>query len=240
MKRTAIVTIAAAAALLALSSCSGTYQKGNRMPDITSAQIDTVSYALGMYYGKMLTSSPFGEIDLGQLHKGFNDVINGKETRLDEDKLGMIIQTHLMAQQVYEATRNQEKGEEFLAANKEKERVVETESGLQYKIEVEGTGISPELSDTVEVNYEGRLIDGTVFDSSYERGESIKFPLNGVIRGWGEGLTYVKEGGRIQLYIPSELGYGERGTGPIPGNSTLIFDVELIKVYKAADAEEEK
>lgn len=92
----------------------------------------------------------------------------------------------------------------------------------------------------MEVNYEGRLIDGTVFDSSYERGESIKFPLNGVIKGWGEGLTYAKEGGRIQLYIPSDLGYGQRGTGPIPANSTLIFDVELIKVYKAADKEEKK
>lgn len=240
MKRTVIVTVAAAAAVLAFSSCAGTYQKGNRMPDITSSQIDTVSYALGMYYGKMLTSSPFGEIDLGQLQKGFSDVLNGKETKLDENRIGNIIQTHLMAQQVYEATRNQEKGEEFLAANKEKEGVVETESGLQYKIEVEGTGISPELTDTVEVNYEGRLIDGTVFDSSYERGESIKFPLNGVIKGWGEGLTYAKEGGRIQLYIPSDLGYGQRDTGPIPANSTLIFDVELIKVYKAADKEEKK
>ena len=140
----------------------------------------------------------------------------------------------------YESERSLEEGTEFLAANKGKEGVVETESGLQYKIEVEGAGISPEETDTVEVNYEGRLIDGTVFDSSYDRGESVKFPLNRVIKGWTEGLTYAKEGGKIQLYVPAELGYGQRGSGPIPGNSTLIFDIELVKVYKAAPKETEE
>ena len=147
---------------------------------------------------------------------------------LDEQKVGLIIQSYIRDRMTYVAERSLEEGEEFLAANKEKEGVVETESGLQYKIEVEGTGISPEETDTVEVNYVGRLIDGTEFDSSYDRGESVKFPLNRVIKGWTEGLTYVKEGGKIQLYIPAELGYGQRGTGPIPGNSTLIFDIELV------------
>lgn len=233
MKRFAFVIAASCAAVLALSSCAGTYQKGNKSPETTSAQIDTVSYALGMYFGKMITSSPFGEIDLAQLRKGFNDVLNEKDVMLDETRLGVIIQTHLMTQQAYMALENLKEGEDFLAANKEKEGVVETESGLQYIIEEEGTGIAPAATDTVEVNYEGRLLDGTVFDSSYERGESIKFPLNGVIKGWGEGLTYVKEGGKIRLFIPSSLAYGERGTGPIPANSTLIFDVELIKVFKS-------
>lgn len=233
MKRFAFVIAASCAAVLALSSCAGTYQKGNKSPETTSAQIDTVSYALGMYFGKMITSSPFGEIDLAQLRKGFNDVLNEKDVMLDETRLGVIIQTHLMTQQAYRALENLKEGEDFLAANKEKEGVVETESGLQYIIEEEGTGIAPAATDTVEVNYEGRLLDGTVFDSSYERGESIKFPLNGVIKGWGEGLTYVKEGGKIRLFIPSSLAYGERGTGPIPANSTLIFDVELIKVFKS-------
>ena len=233
MKRFAFVIAASCAAVLALSSCAGTYQKGNKSPETTSAQIDTVSYALGMYFGKMITSSPFGEIDLAQLRKGFNDVLNEKDVMLDETRLGVIIQTHLMTQQAYRALENLKEGEDFLAANKEKEGVVETESGLQYIIEEEGTGIAPAATDTVEVNYEGRLLDGTVFDSSYERGESIKFPLNGVIKGWGEGLTYVKEGGKIRLLIPSSLAYGERATGPIPANSTLIFDVELIKVFKS-------
>ena len=240
MKKFAIVIIAASAAVMALSSCAGTYQKGDRMPETTTAQIDTISYALGMYYGKMVTSSPFGELNLNQMKKGFKDVLNEEETMLEEQDIVMLIQSYLRDRMAYESERSLEEGEKFLAANKEKEGVVETESGLQYKIEVEGTGISPEETDTVEVNYEGRLIDGTVFDSSYDRGESVKFPLNRVIKGWTEGLTYAKEGGKIQLYIPAELGYGQRGSGPIPGNSTLIFDIELVKVYKAVPKETEE
>lgn len=239
MKRIVILIIAASAVISALSSCAGTtYKKGDRMPETTSAQIDTVSYALGMYYGKMLTSTSFGEINLKQLRKGFQDVLDEKETMLDEKDLGLIIQSYIRSRMTYEAERSLAEGTEFLAANKEKEGVVETESGLQYKIEVEGEGLAPEATDTVEVNYEGRLIDGTVFDSSYENGESVKFPLNRVIKGWTEGLTYVKEGGKIQLYVPADLAYGQRGTGPIPGNSTLIFDIELVKVYKVAPKEE--
>lgn len=210
------------------------------MPDTTDAQIDTISYALGMYYGKMLTSTPFGELDMAQMKKGFNAVLNGEETMLNEDEIVMRIQSYIRDRMAYETERNLEEGEAFLNANKEKEGVVETESGLQYKIEVEGTGISPEATDTVEVNYEGRLIDGTVFDSSYERGESVKFPLNRVIKGWAEGLTYAKEGGRIQLYIPADLAYGQHGAAAVPGNSTLIFDVDLVKVYKAVPKEEKK
>ncbi|HIR72920.1 MAG TPA: FKBP-type peptidyl-prolyl cis-trans isomerase [Candidatus Coprenecus pullicola] len=225
---------------MAISSCAGTYQKGDRMPETTTAQIDTISYALGMYYGKMVTSSPFGELNLNQMKKGFKDVLNEEETMLEEQDIVMLIQSYLRDRMAYESERSLEEGEKFLAANKEKEGVVETESGLQYKIEVEGAGISPEETDTVEVNYEGRLIDGTVFDSSYDRGESVKFSLNRVIKGWTEGLTYAKEGGKIQLYIPAELGYGQRGTGPIPGNSTLIFDIELVKVYKAVPKETEE
>ena len=240
MKKFAIVIIAASAAVMAISSCAGTYQKGDRMPETTTAQIDTISYALGMYYGKMLTSSPFGELNLAQMKKGFKDVLNEEETMLEEQDIAILIQSYLRDRMAYESERSLEEGTEFLAANKEKEGVVETESGLQYKIEVEGAGISPEETDTVEVNYEGRLIDGTVFDSSYDRGESVKFPLNRVIKGWTEGLTYAKEGGKIQLYIPAELGYGQRGTGPIPGNSTLIFDIELVKVYKAVPKETEE
>ena len=240
MKKFAIVIIAASAAVMALSSCAGTYQKGDRMPETTTAQIDTISYALGMYYGKMVTSSPFGELNLNQMKKGFKDVLNEEETMLEEQDIVMLIQSYLRDRMAYESERSLEEGEKFLAANKEKEGVVETESGLQYKIEVEGTGIAPEETDTVEVNYEGRLIDGTVFDSSYDRGESVRFPLNRVIKGWTEGLTYAKEGGKIQLYVPAELGYGQRGSGPIPGNSTLIFDIELVKVYKAAPKETEE
>lgn len=241
MKKTVIATIAAMAAVLTFSSCgTGTYNEGDRMPETTSAQIDTISYALGMYFGQMITSTQFGELSLNQMKKGFFDVLNEEETMLDEREVMMRIQSYIRDRMAYEAERSLEEGEQFLAANKEEEGVVETESGLQYIIEVEGTGMSPEATDTVEVNYEGRLIDGTVFDSSYDRGESVKFPLNRVIKGWTEGLTYVKEGGKIRLFVPSEMGYGKRGTGPIPGNSVLIFDVELVKVYKAAPVEEKE
>jgi FKBP-type peptidyl-prolyl cis-trans isomerase len=125
-----------------------------------------------------------------------------------------------------------EKGEKFLADNKTKEGVKTTASGLQYKITKEGTGKQPKATDSVLVHYEGKLLDGTVFDSSIKRNEPISFPLNRVIPGWTEGLQLVKEGGKAILYIPAKLAYGERGTpgGPIGPNETLIFEVELLKV----------
>lgn len=124
------------------------------------------------------------------------------------------------------------KGEEYLKANASKEGVKTTASGLQYKVEREGTGKAPTRSSTVEVHYRGTLINGTEFDSSYKRNESISFPLGGVIKGWTEGLQLMKEGGKNIFYIPSDLAYGERGTpgGPIGPNEALIFEVELIKV----------
>ena len=235
MKRIFLIFAVASMAMLSLTSCGGRYDKGNVMPGTTSGQIDSISYALGMYFGEMLTHSDFGELNLGQLQKGFNDVINEKNTKLSEQQIGMMIQTHLMDRMQYTANKAKEESEAFLEANKANKDVVVLESGLQYKIIEEGTGIAPTAEDEVEVNYEGRLIDGTVFDSSYERGETAKFPLSGVIAGWTEGLQYVKEGGKIELYIPSELAYGERGASTIPGNSALIFQVELIKVLKDSD-----
>ena len=231
---------ASAVAVAALSSCAGTYQKGDRMPETTSAQIDTVSYAVGMYLGNVVKYSNFGELNLGKIDEAFMDVLNGEKTIMEEDQASMYLQSYLRNRMAYVADRNLEKGQEFLAANKEKEGVIETESGLQYMILEEGTGIAPEKMDTVEVNYEGKLLDGTVFDSSYERGESVKFPLTRVIKGWTEGICYAKEGGKIRLFIPSDLAYGLRGSGPIPANSTLVFDIELIKVMKAAPVEETK
>ena len=125
-----------------------------------------------------------------------------------------------------------EKGEAFLKENAKKDGVKATASGLQYKVLKEGEGKSPKATDTVKVNYEGKLIDGKVFDSSYKRGEPIEFPLNGVIPGWTEGVQLMKEGATYEFTIPYKLAYGERGTpgGPIPPNATLIFKVELIQV----------
>jgi FKBP-type peptidyl-prolyl cis-trans isomerase len=138
----------------------------------------------------------------------------------------LINPTHLMAQ-----TSNLEQGQAYLKANASKPGVHTTPSGLQYKVITEGKGKSPKATDTVMVNYRGTTIDGTEFDSSYKRNEPISFPLNGVIPGWTEGVQLMKEGGKIQLYIPSNLAYGSAGAGGvIPPDSTLIFDIELLKV----------
>jgi len=123
-----------------------------------------------------------------------------------------------------------EDGVKFLQENLKKDGIEVTASGLQYEVIEEGTGKSPVATDRVEVNYEGTFIDGSVFDSSYARGQSIEFPLNGVIAGWTEGVQLMKEGATYKFYIPYNLAYGEGGMGPIPGHSTLIFKVELIKV----------
>ena len=129
------------------------------------------------------------------------------------------------------ANENQAEGIAFLAENAKKEGITTTPSGLQYEILTEGKGASPSATDKVTVHYQGTTIDGKEFDSSYKRGESITFPLNGVIAGWTEGLQLMQEGAKYRLYIPSELAYGANGAGADIGpNSTLIFDVELIKV----------
>ncbi len=129
------------------------------------------------------------------------------------------------------STFAEDKGQEFLKENAKKEGVKTTASGLQYKVVKEGDGKSPKATDTVKVHYRGTLIDGTEFDSSYKRNEPIEFPLNGVIKGWTEGLQLMKEGSKYILYIPSNLGYGARGAGGvIPPDATLIFEVELLKV----------
>lgn len=139
--------------------------------------------------------------------------------------LSLLLPLSLMAQSA------KEKGEQFLAENAKKEGVHALPDGLQYKVITEGTGKTPKATDTVKVHYEGTLINGTVFDSSYKRGEPIEFPLNRVIKGWTEGLQHMKEGSTYMLYIPSQLAYGSRGAGgDIGPDETLIFKVELIKV----------
>ncbi|CAM4147143.1 FKBP-type peptidyl-prolyl cis-trans isomerase [Shewanella aquimarina] len=131
------------------------------------------------------------------------------------------------------AKENIAKGEAFLAQNKTQEGVIETASGLQYKVLAEGDGsVHPKASDTVTVHYHGTLIDGTVFDSSVERGEPIAFPLNRVIKGWTEGVQLMVEGEKTRFFIPSSLAYGNRSAGKIPGGSVLVFDVELISIDK--------
>lgn len=237
MKTIKSLIILSAVCALTLTSCNGVYKKGDRVKGTTSAKVDSISYALGAYFGSSIESADFGELSYDAILKGMKDKLNGADMKIEEQQIMQIIQTHLMARQSAKAENAISEGKAFLEENKAKEGVVETESGLQYKIVEEGTGIAPSAADTVEVHYKGTLLDGSVFDSSYDRKESVKFPLNRVIPGWTEGIQFAKEGGKIILYIPSDLAYGENGAGPsIPGNSTLVFEVELLKVYKTTES----
>ncbi len=177
-------------------------------------------------------------IDGAALLQGVRDAFAGGDSLLSTEESTTVMndfRQQAMAAQQAEMTaageRNKAEGDAFLAENKTKEGVITTESGLQYKVLVEGDGPSPGATDKVEVHYEGTLIDGTEFDSSYQRGETVTFPLNGVISGWTEGLQLMKVGAKYEFYIAGELAYGERGRAPnIEPNATLIFVVELIGI----------
>lgn len=144
------------------------------------------------------------------------------------------------AKQEAVSSKNLEEGKAFLAENAKKDGVKQTESGLQYKVLTEGTGPKPKATDTVKVNYTGKLLDGTEFDSSYKRGEPIQFPLSNVIKGWTEGLQLMPVGSKFEFYIPSELAYGANANPTIPANSTLIFDVELLDIVKPEEKPKSK
>lgn len=191
--------------------------------------MDKVSYAFGMLSAKSVADTGITSISLQDFNKGFEDFIKG-EPDITLDEAGSIINEHLRNLHENMATANIEMGSKFLEENAKSDGVEVLPSGLQYKVLVEGTGKTPGENDTVECHYEGRLINGRVFDSSYQRGETAKFNLSQVIPGWTEGLQLMKEGGKTELYIPYQLAYGERGVPGIPPFSTLIFTVELVKI----------
>lgn len=197
---------------------------------------DSVSYALGVLYGGSLKEQGFeglnNEILLTTFKAALNNEINESNTLIQKETCSPIVNNYFTKKQEMIAQQNLTEGRAFLEKNKTAAGVVALPSGLQYKVVKEGTGRKPGPTETVTVHYHGMLIDGRVFDSSVDRGQPIDFPLNGVIRGWTEGLQYMGEGAKHILYIPSELAYGERGAqGSIIGpNATLIFEVELLKV----------
>ena len=182
-------------------------------------------------------------MDKEALKQGFLDALNEK-SKFTQGEIQQLAQANEQALRTKQqemaakaAEENVKIGADFLAENAKKEGVKVTDSGLQYEVITEGTGKSPEATDLVKVHYHGTLIDGTVFDSSIDRGEPVVFPLNRVIPGWTEGVQLMKEGAKFRFYIPSDLAYGERSTGLITPNSTLIFDVELLEVVDKEDAE---
>lgn len=235
MKTIKFLSIIALAALFTYS-CG---EKKTSTQGLTKSEIDSASYAVGLSLGNFVKQANFGDLNLKEVNKAIADVVNGDSLKFDMNKANEVIQGYVSKRQIAVAAENKEKGAAFLKENGTKDSVVTTASGLQYKIITAGAGVKPAANDTVQVNYKGTLIDGTEFDSSYKRGEPVKFPLNGVLKGWTEGIQFISEGGKIKLYIPSELGYGEQQAGPTVGpNSTLIFEVELLKVSKAVAAPE--
>lgn len=199
--------------------------------------MDKVSYALGLNIGKQLESMGADNLNIDDFAQAIKDVLacNAQMTIAESQKVVQKFFQEAEAKQRAKAAElgkaAKAEGEKFLADNGKKDGVITTKSGLQYMVLTEGTGKSPKATDSVKCHYEGFLIDGSVFDSSVQRGEPATFPLGGVIAGWTEGLQLMKEGGKTRFFIPYNLAYGEVGAaGSIPPYATLIFDVELIEV----------
>ena len=194
-------------------------------------ELDKVSYSLGLSIASNLISSGVTTINAEAFIDGLNVVFSGKMPEIMPDEANNILQDYFDKLQQAKGKEAKAEGEKFLAENKKKEGVVALPSGLQYKILTAGNGPKPKASDTVKCYYEGRLINGTVFDSSIRRNEPAEFPVSGVIAGWVEALQLMPVGSKWQLYIPSELAYGTHGAGQSIGpNQTLIFDVELLAI----------
>lgn len=198
-------------------------------------QKDKVSYIIGMDIGNNLKKQSI-DVDPNILVKGVKDALSGAKPLLTEQEIQeamVAFQKEMAAKQEQVAKRNKAEGEVFLAENKKKEGVKTLPSGLQYKVIKAGTGKKPKSNDTVTVHYRGTLINGTEFDSSYKRGQPVSFPVSGVIPGWTEALQLMEEGAKWQLFIPSNIAYGERGAGGVIGpNATLIFEVELVSIQE--------
>ena len=241
MKAIKFFAIAACAAALAVS-CNTTsgVKVDAELP--TAAEVDSVSYLIGVNFGSFIKGNGFAEdvneLDMAQLKKGMQDFLKaegdpynpdfGAQFDIDPNEMGRILNGFISKKQSYKAAKNLAEGKAFLAKNALKENVDTTASGLQYTIIAEGAAEKIAPQDTVWVNYKGTLINGEEFDAN----DSTMFVANRVIRGWTEGLGLLGEGGKATLYIPSDLAYGERGNRSIEPNSVLVFDVEVLKVGK--------
>ncbi|HOZ39360.1 MAG TPA: FKBP-type peptidyl-prolyl cis-trans isomerase [Flavobacteriales bacterium] len=226
----------AALAMTFLSACS----QGQKGPVELKNEMDSVSYAIGADIGANFKRGKLDSVNIDAMALGLRHGLDSN-TMMDQASLEQVVQGYMMKLQERRMAEEQVKGEEnrvageaFLAENGKKPGVTTTESGLQYEVITMGTGAKPLASDQVKVHYTGTLIDGTKFDSSVDRGEPATFPVGGVIRGWVEAIQLMPVGSKWKLYIPSDLAYGPSGGpgGTIPGNSTLIFEVELLDIVK--------
>ena len=236
--------------LISLLILAGCEQNSNTQAVVLDSQGQRISYLLGMDNGKNVQATGI-EIDMAAYQQGFADSLSDAEPRLTDEEIAVAVQefqTQMLAKRDemqkaeqealdLQAKANLEEGTEFLTANAEKEGVVTTESGLQYKVITAGTGPLPTEDSVVEVHYAGRLLDDTEFDSSIKRGAPAQFGVTQVIPGWTEALQLMPEGSKWELYIPAELAYGPGGQGPIGPNATLIFEVELLQANVETESE---
>ena len=229
--RPSLLALATASVLFGVSTVSAAEK--------LETEKDKISYVVGMQIGGSLANIK-EEIDLAVVTRAMQAALDGSQPELTPEEAMAVQQAFQQKMQAKQAakmqemaTKNKAEGEAFLAKNKTAAGVKSTESGLQYQVITEGTGSKPAATDTVKVHYVGTLLDGTKFDSSVDRGQPAQFALNAVIPGWTEGLQLMTVGSKYTLWIPSELGYGDRGTpGPIGPNATLKFEVELLEIVK--------
>lgn len=238
MKKILTIAVICSLGALLMASCGDNKTSDGKQPaSISQADVDSVSYMIGYSTGMQIKQSDFGPLNAKQIIKGIKDANAGVE--IDYMQFQQIINGFMEKRSMAIGEEMTRKSADFLAKIAKEDGVVKAESGLMYKIIKEGEGIKPSEKDTVEVHYEGKNLDGKVFDSSYERDQTATFPLNGVIKGWTEGMQYIGEGGEIMLYIPAELAYGERGAGgDIHPNEALTFKVELKSVKPYVEKEE--
>lgn len=235
MKR---IIFSIAASMLLMTGCAQTNNKGGKNKASKglelATELDSVSYAIGLSVASNLKGQGIENLNGDAIRAAVENVNNDGEHPFATEDGDMIVRSYMQKQMEVAQQANKKKGQEFLAENAKKEGVMTTPSGLQYEVIKEGAGAHPVAESVVKVHYHGTLIDGTVFDSSVDRGEPISFGLNQVIPGWTEGVQLMKEGAKYKFYIPSDLAYGERGSGSIGPGETLIFDVELIEIDPAS------
>ncbi len=240
MKFRSLCAVGLIGSAIVLTGCK---EKSEPVQEATEITFETneqkISYSIGQNFATQLSQSGLA-VDTDALKAGIDDFFTQTPARLTQEEIAAAqqavmqeLQEQQQKEQEAKSTANQAEGEAFLAANKTKDGVKTTDTGLQYKVITQGDGALPSETDTVSVHYKGTLIDGTEFDSSHKRGEPAQFPVNAVISGWTEALQMMPVGSKYELYIPSNLAYGPGGTGangPIGPNATLVFEVELLEI----------
>lgn len=238
-KRNTLLSLALGLPFFLFMACSSGGPGAGGSASLES-NIDSVSYGFGYNVGQQMSSSGMSDIEDQPFMAGFNDAMGEGENRLSNAQMQQLLTQYQMQaqqraqqEQQEQGQQNMEEGQTYRDENAQNEGVTVTDSGLQYEVLEEGSGTSPSVGDSVVVHYEGTTIDGTVFDSSHERGQPQGFLLEGLIQGWQEGIALMQEGAQYRFVIPPELGYGAQGAGQQIGpNETLIFEVELLEVHE--------